>query len=169
MYHYPTMKIIRVLFALWSILFFFSAGCCSLPRDDAVAQFKRKHPGEAKQYIYIHPISIDTYALLFNLKSRVISSIGETLKARVGNTPDLVEYAQRISADEALANQEWDRFCREFEEAITNGGVICQYAKSNGEIKDIGFLVLKSGSVVKSESWNTYPIPFHHSGSPKAK
>lgn len=46
-------------------------------------------------------------------------------------------------------------FFRSLEEASSSGGAVCQYEWSDGKTKETGFLVLKSGEIVKREPWIT--------------
>ena len=63
-------------FLLGSILIYLG-GCCTNDSLDPVAQFRRRHPIEARAYTYIHPVSTETSAMVFRVKSVTITGIGQ--------------------------------------------------------------------------------------------
>src|SRR5260370_11216572 len=75
-------------------------GCCTTPSDHPVADFRRKHPSEARAYRYIYPVGTDMYDMLFRVKSVTISGIGHSLEQRFGDVPGLADYADRILKQE---------------------------------------------------------------------
>jgi hypothetical protein len=142
-------------FYLWCGLSVLLTGCCTAPNPDPVADFRRKHPSEARAYTHIYPVGTDMYDMIFRVKSVTISGIGHSLKERFGDAATLADYADRILKQEAKAIQEWERLFAQLQAASTNGGFICEYGWSDGKTKETGLLVLKSGDVVKREPWLT--------------
>lgn len=131
-------------------------GCCSIPQAyRPVAEFQRKHSAEFGKYTYLNPVSLDTYKVIWGERAGSASYIlGET-ERRFGNEQGVKEFVKTMLQREAEDRQKILKFCRDLEEASSNGGVICQYEWSDGKTKETGFLVLKSGEVVKREPWVT--------------
>lgn len=131
-------------------------GCCSIPQAyRPVAEFQRKHSAEFEKYTYLNPVSLDTYKAIWGERAGAASYIlGETVR-RFGNEQDVKEFVKTMLQREAEDRQRILKFCRDLEEASSKGGAICQYEWSDGKTKETGFLVLKSGEVVRREPWIT--------------
>jgi len=120
-----------------------------------VAEFQRKHPAEFGQYAYLNPISFDTYKAVWGERAGSASFILGEVERRFGNEQGVKEFVRTMLRQEAEDRDRIIKFCRDLEEASANGGVVCQYEWSDGKERETGFLVLKSGEVVKRAPWLT--------------
>ena len=142
------------LFALGFLLLV--AGCCSIPEAyRPVAEFQRKHPQEYRKYAYLNPISLNTYKCVWADGADLYGTILQETRRRFGENDVVKEFINRMSRH-AMENRERIlNFCRDLEQASSNGGAICQYEWSDGKTRETGFLVLKFGEVVMREPWIT--------------
>lgn len=135
------------------------AGCCTVPKqDNQVSQFRCKHPTEAKKYVYLNPISLDTYYATFGW-GKGSEYVETNLKEKFGSNPEINEFADKAIKTQRDWNDLLMQLFKRLESASSNGGVICQYKLNDGIIEEIGFLVLKSGEIVKQEPLITDYLP----------
>ena len=128
------------------------AGCCSAPRNyRPIAEFKRKHPEEFVKYAYLNPISFNTYKAVWGEKAGAVSYVLDETERRFGKTDGVKEFVKRMSEREGEDRRRILEFFRELETAGSGGGAVCQYEWSDGKTKETGFLVLKSGEVIRRE------------------
>ena len=129
------------------------AGCCMPQRTDPINQYKQKHPGEAKDYTYIYPVNLELYKGLVDFEFGRMAGIAGGLRARFGSTPGVNEFADKISKEQTREHEASSEHFQELEMASSNSGLICQYNWSDGKTREIGWLVIKSGEVIKRLPW----------------
>ena len=132
----------------------FLEGCCSRPKViSEVNEFRDKNPTEYREFLYLNPINLDTYRCMLGLRLTVASDITREIKVKFGAIPGVVEYAENKLSQEAEECQTTLRQYSELEALCLPGGIICQFARTNGMTKEIGLLVLKEGRIVKRDVW----------------
>lgn len=149
------MSSFGLLFVCVSIL---SAGCCTrlaLNSNDQVDRFMRTHPLEYYQYQYLNPINLDDFRCMLGLQLAEADSITRELKFRFGSTPGINEYCQ-LKIDQDSSNYyTMSRHFSDLEVMSKPNGVICQFSRTNAEVKEIGLLVIKEGNVITNDVWVT--------------
>jgi hypothetical protein len=129
-----------------------------MPRDDAVGLFRRKNPVEARQYVYLNPVNLDTYSMVIGERMGAISVIINGMKQRFGETPGVNEYADYFLHELGEDKRHVETLFHELKAASSGGGAICQFEWNDGKAREIGLLVLKSGEVVRREMWLTEDV-----------
>lgn len=140
---------IRLLPYLLAVLL---AGCCCERQSDVVDSFRQEHPHEFKQYIYIYPISLDTYYWSEGDKDSTVGSLIRELQ-RFKNVPELEGFAKKKHQE---AVDDWRTTIGRYthlEKCSADGGSICQFKWSDGTNTQIGLMVLKNGNVVTRDVW----------------
>lgn len=128
------------------------AGCCSAPKNyRPIAEFKQRHPKEFGKYAYLNPISFNTYRAVWGEKAGVVSYVLDETERRFGKTDGVKEFVKRMADREGEDRRRILEFFRELENASSGGGVVCQYEWSDTKTRETGFLVLRSGEVIKRE------------------
>jgi hypothetical protein len=150
---------LTVLFLLGSLAqVAIACGCCPSVGSDPVALFRLKHPKDWKKYSYISPANTELCDVIFNAKSLVIYEIGDSLKEKFANPPEIAAYGDRIVAMETKARTAWKKTLDELHEAKAKGGTICQFEWSDGITKETGLLVVSSGEISKRAAWSSEPV-----------
>lgn len=141
----------------WSTgLLVLMAGCCRVPESyRPVAEFQRKHPEEFGKFAYLNPISLNTYRAVWGMKAGEASYLLDETERRFGNIDGVKEFVNRMAKREGDDRQRIVEFFRELEAASSGGGAVCQYEWSDSKTRETGFLVLKSGEIIKREPWVT--------------
>jgi len=147
----------KFLTLLWSLCCLtLLAGCCGTPRSHGpIAEFERKHPEEFEQYAYLNAISLDTYKAVWGEKAGAASYILDETERLFGKTDGVKDFVKRMAEREGENRRRILAFFRELEDSGAGGGVVCQYEWSDGETRETGFLVVKSGEIIKREPWVT--------------
>jgi hypothetical protein len=131
------------------------AGCCTDPTYGPVAEFRRKHPEEAKRFSALYPTSLSAYGILLGDRMAQFNAVLAGMKQRFGDTPGLKDYADQSAAElGGQARHALDHFS-DLVAKSSNGGALCEYEWSDGKIKETGLLILKGGEVIEKESWLT--------------
>ncbi len=131
-------------------------GCATGPAgNDAVSVYRRKHPAEAAKYVYIYPISTDTYTMIASVQSGTVLGIATTLRQKFSDVPQVVRYAETIVQEEAAATQNRNSYFDSLRVASLDGGVICEFESYDGKATEIGLMVLRAGEIVKRDVWRT--------------
>jgi hypothetical protein len=147
----PSSSMKPLVSVSWLLLI---VGCCAIPdAHRPVAEFQRKHPAEFRKYTYLNPISLNTYKAVWGERAGATGYMLGEIHRRFGNVDGVKEFVKAMRQRESEDRQRILTFCRDLEEAGSNGGAVCQYEWSDGKSKETGFLVLKSGEVVKREPW----------------
>jgi hypothetical protein len=144
------------VFVLCTFMCVVLEGCCSRPLPKAffeVAEFERKHPSEYKEFLYLNPVNLDTYRCMVGLQLAVASDFSREVKLRFGTTQGINEFAEEKMSQEAAECQNTSRRYTDLEALCLPHGVICQFAWTNDERKEVGLLVIKEGNIAKREVW----------------
>ena len=136
------------------------AGCCGIPASyQPVAEFRRKHPKECERYAYLNPISLETYVIIWGERAGAYSYILEEAKRLFGETEGVKQFVESMAEREGKDRRLILEFFGDLESTSSGGGAVCQYEWSDGKTREVGFLVLKAGDVIKREPWITdYPV-----------
>lgn len=145
----PSLRIIVLLTPLMAIL-----GCKSPDHVAALTEFRRKNPDEARLYKYVYPITLDTFRVMLGDKYASVADIALTLKERFGDTTTVKAYAENVLNRQAKERRQSIDHLRDLEGAASGGGFVCQFEWSDGKTREIGLLVIKSGTVIKREVWS---------------
>ena len=138
------------------------AGCCSLPMNYLpVTEFRQKHPKEFEKYAYLNPISLNTYRAIWGEKAGAASYILDETERRFGKTDGVKEFVKKMAEREGEDRRRIVELFHDLESASSGGGAVCQYEWSDGKTRETGFLVLKSGDVIKREPWVTDYLTEH--------
>ena len=133
-------------------------GCCLDRGNEQVIKFRRASPKEFNNYVYIYPVSLDTYYYLHGQQRGAITSlirVAEIEERKYGTTPGLKEHLETW-AKEAGTNQMFEvENYRDLEKSAADGGVICQFKWDDGKTCEMGMLVIKGGVVIKRDVWVT--------------
>lgn len=125
----------------------FVAGCCTPSKqNDSVSQFRAKHPEKSIFFVYLNPISLDTYYATFGW-AKGSESFESNLKEKFGSIPGINEFSDKAIKIKTEWNDLLMQMFKRLENASSNGGVICQYKWDDGITSEIGFLVVKSGEI----------------------
>lgn len=131
-------------------------GCCVIPVSHRpIAEFKQKHPDEYRQFAYINAISLETYKAVWGAKAGAISHVLDEAERRFGETGGIKSFVNQMAEREGEDRRQMLEFFRELEDAGAGGGAVCQYEWSDGKTREVGFLVVKSGDIIKREPWIT--------------
>jgi hypothetical protein len=146
-------KIMKHAVCFWLLLI--AVGCCSTKEREPVATYQIKHPDEAKKFIYLNPVNLNTYRCMLGDQEGWVGSIVTSLRKKFPDVPGVQEFAnQQLKEEASETAAEIDKF-KDFEKASTNGGAICQFEWDDGKTHEIGLLVLKDGEIVRRDVWLT--------------
>lgn len=142
------------------------AGCSVKPSiSSPIEEFREQNPLEYKKFSYLNPISLDTYRAVvgdrFGATSYILSEVGR----RFGTNADLKAFVVKMEKQEGEDRKKIIDFYRDLEQKSSGGGVVCQYEWSDNHTKEIGFLVIKSGVIVRREALVTDYIAKKKQGS----
>jgi hypothetical protein len=133
-----------------------AAGCCSVPKNyDPIMAFQRKHPKEFAKYIYINPAVPDSYGSVVALNYGFFSGGVDGLEHHFADRPQDSAFVKRWVQTEGRFYQKQIDYFRGLSKEVSKGGAVCQYRWSDGKTEEFGFLVLKSGDVIRREPWIT--------------
>jgi hypothetical protein len=131
------------------------ASCCSEHWCNAVTKFRSDHPTEFSKYLYIYPVSLDTYYYLQGQQHAAITRVARLVEKKYAATPGLNEYVEIVlanaSKDKTLAIEDY----AELKKLSAGGGTICQFKWNDGQMEEMGMLILKDGSITKRDVWVT--------------
>jgi hypothetical protein len=144
------MKYIPILLLAGSFIF---VGC-NKKGDDPVSQFKDKHPKESSNYIYIYPVNMEMFQAFNDAKTGEIVEIGSSMKEKFKDIPDVVAYADTIIQIQNQGDKAWKKSVQSLRDAGSKDGAICLFKWRDRATAKIGFLVLKSGDIVKEIDWS---------------
>ena len=156
----PSRFIKASIGAAFALALLLGAGCATTATSrDPVAQFREKHPSDAAKYVYIYPISTDTYVMIAAVQTGTILEIAHTLREKFPAVPEVVHYADDISKQEQAATQSRTTYFESFRLAGLDGGTVCEFQSYDGKTTDLGLLVLKAGEIVKRDVWRSEQGP----------
>jgi len=117
---------------------------------DLVTEFHQSKPKEAKNYIFIHPVSVDLYKDMFNVvhEWNAASTVG-WLKDHFGDAEGVSDFADSLMNRVHRAQRMWEKDLDELTAASLGGGAVCEYKWSDGKTTELGLIVLKEGRIVK--------------------
>lgn len=145
------MKLCYIVICVFVL--FVCGGCCN-PGFKPIAKFKRNHPDEYSKYLYLYPISLDTYYYLEGTKYGAVHRVLLEVK-KIEDAPKMNEYLQSKEKEVALEFQGANKQYKDLEILSEGGGCVCQFKWDDGRSDEIGLLVLKNGAIVKREVWVT--------------
>jgi hypothetical protein len=133
-------------------------GCCTTRCwNDPVAQYRKKHPDEARRYSVLNPVNLVTYAEVAGW-AMGSTTFTRQLREKFGHVQGVNEFADQAVKNEFEAKQLFTTLFRGLEQAASGGGVVCQFEWSDGKTKETGLLAIRSGEVVKRERFlREYP------------
>jgi hypothetical protein len=132
-------------------LLLMSVGSCSTRPSISgpIEEFRRQNPVEFKQFSYLNPISLDTYRAVVGDRFGVTSYILNEVDRRFGTNADISAFVAKMEDQQGKDRQIIIDDYRALEQLSSGGGIVCQYEWSDNHTKEIGFLVLKSGAIVR--------------------
>lgn len=147
----PLMKWLR-----YSTVLLMITGCARSPAPSAaVAAFKNKHPGEFGNYVYLNPISGDSYAMGWNLAAGEFNATLKEIDQRCGTNAEMKTFVEKVLHEQAADTVNINRHFGDFKKAASDGGTICEYEWNDGKTRETGMLIIKSGEVIRRDPWIT--------------
>lgn len=137
------------------LILLFAGGCCSDHLPKSVTEFKRRDPGAFRDYVYIYPISLDTYDYLEGQQRAALTDFALGVEKKYGTTNGLKEYLEsevyQISTNGFFDVVDYYHL----EKLVKSGGTVCQFKWDNGQRVEMGLLVLKNGYIILRDVWMT--------------
>lgn len=133
----------------WIAVGLLAIGYCRSNGDDPIGKFREKQPQEAKKYTYLEIASLKAARLITARGQRDAWNVAATVLAKFGDLPGVREYAEKVVENERKNVEMFEKDMDSLEGERANGGSVCEYERTEGEMMEIGFLVLRNGEVVK--------------------
>jgi len=138
-----------------SFLFFviLASGCSRTSEPQAISEFQRKHPEEAKLFVRLYPVDLDLLREMLGHEALSVQDLADDFKREFANVPGVREFVEQKEREHQEASAGRFRAFNELEALASNGGLVCQYERNDGQESEVGLLVLNNGDIIKRDEW----------------
>ena len=138
-------KDMRTILAI--VLFTGLCGCQSLPPSPD-AQFRARHPYDARRYELLAPTSVEFIEISSQYELATLSGIRQGIEKRLDSPDELRAYMKTLRKIEEIVDRANDPQWQAFTNRLEPGDALYYYNYRDDKYSEDGLIVLRNGNIV---------------------